>query len=164
MATLFFEQVARVVGHEHEHQPRQNRPEAVPCRTVDVPGLRQPAKSLILDAPAAPIEAAHFHSVPPRRQAADVIGARDVLALLIPDRRAVGVGLNGPYYIHRDLPMRSSFVTDPGDRLQRCHAHLLRLLASGELDRKSTRLNSSHSQISYAVFCLKKKKNKREPP
>src|SRR2546427_3932417 len=39
-------------------------------------------------------------------------------------------------------------------------------------DRKSTRLNSSHSQISYAVFCLKKKKNNhlsrtiltREPP
>src|SRR2546430_8841355 len=28
-------------------------------------------------------------------------------------------------------------------------------------DRKSTRLNSSHSQISYAVFCLKKKKNKQ---
>src|SRR5688572_30905290 len=28
------------------------------------------------------------------------------------------------------------------------------------LDRKSTRLNSSHSQISYAVFCLKKKKKK----
>src|SRR2546427_4569602 len=29
------------------------------------------------------------------------------------------------------------------------------------LDRKSTRLNSSHSQISYAVFCLKKKKKTR---
>src|SRR5256884_3575091 len=29
-----------------------------------------------------------------------------------------------------------------------------------ELDRKSTRLNSSHGYISYAVFCLKKKKNK----
>src|SRR5688572_31068187 len=29
-----------------------------------------------------------------------------------------------------------------------------------EVDRKSTRLNSSHSQISYAVFCLKKKKKK----
>src|SRR5688572_31538419 len=28
-------------------------------------------------------------------------------------------------------------------------------------DRKSTRLNSSHSQISYAVFCLKKKKKKK---
>src|SRR2546430_4434501 len=40
-----------------------------------------------------------------------------------------------------------------------------RLMAAGsrpssaiERDRKSTRLNSSHSQISYAVFCLKKKK------
>src|SRR2546430_5419364 len=29
------------------------------------------------------------------------------------------------------------------------------------LDRKSTRLNSSHSQISYAVFCLKKKKKQK---
>src|SRR5256886_11879035 len=30
-------------------------------------------------------------------------------------------------------------------------------------DRKSTRLNSSHSQISYAVFCLKKKKQLQHP-
>src|SRR2546430_13377858 len=38
----------------------------------------------------------------------------------------------------------------------------LKLQVNGQtaafLDRKSTRLNSSHSQISYAVFCLKKKK------
>src|SRR5688572_32540177 len=33
---------------------------------------------------------------------------------------------------------------------------------SRDADRKSTRLNSSHSQISYAVFCLKKKKIKRQ--
>src|SRR3712207_8504687 len=32
--------------------------------------------------------------------------------------------------------------------------------ALGAIDRKSTRLNSSHANISYAVFCLKKKKNK----
>src|SRR2546422_3538838 len=32
------------------------------------------------------------------------------------------------------------------------------------LDRKSTRLNSSHGYISYAVFCLKKKKKTREWP
>src|SRR5688572_31758955 len=31
-------------------------------------------------------------------------------------------------------------------------------ISKGKIDRKSTRLNSSHSQISYAVFCLKKKK------
>src|SRR5688572_31281104 len=37
---------------------------------------------------------------------------------------------------------------------QRLLGHLLEQLG----DRKSTRLNSSHSQISYAVFCLKKKK------
>src|SRR3712207_8411972 len=30
--------------------------------------------------------------------------------------------------------------------------------STGDLDRKSTRLNSSHANISYAVFCLKKKK------
>src|SRR3712207_8927076 len=31
-----------------------------------------------------------------------------------------------------------------------------------EIDRKSTRLNSSHANISYAVFCLKKKKNQHK--
>src|SRR3712207_7989650 len=31
-----------------------------------------------------------------------------------------------------------------------------------QLDRKSTRLNSSHANISYAVFCLKKKKKKED--
>src|SRR2546430_11358197 len=42
------------------------------------------------------------------------------------------------------------------------HAHERAFLDAGHgvvpQDRKSTRLNSSHSQISYAVFCLKKKK------
>src|SRR5256885_11801358 len=38
----------------------------------------------------------------------------------------------------------------------RLHDHLRRSFSSG--DRKSTRLNSSHLVISYAVFCLKKKK------
>src|SRR3712207_8609269 len=32
----------------------------------------------------------------------------------------------------------------------------------GDIDRKSTRLNSSHANISYAVFCLKKKKNESD--
>src|SRR2546427_5117872 len=38
-------------------------------------------------------------------------------------------------------------------------AALRKHLSHDTRDRKSTRLNSSHSQISYAVFCLKKKKN-----
>src|SRR3712207_8738357 len=39
------------------------------------------------------------------------------------------------------------------------HQRLLLGLAEAFLDRKSTRLNSSHANISYAVFCLKKKKS-----
>src|SRR5688572_31255290 len=53
----------------------------------------------------------------------------------------------------------------PADR-ERIKRHRDELLAlvdyTGRADRKSTRLNSSHSQISYAVFCLKKKKKKKE--
>src|SRR2546430_5622218 len=47
-------------------------------------------------------------------------------------------------------------------RLNRLHG--LSPFASEERDRKSTRLNSSHSQISYAVFCLKKKKKQDLQP
>src|SRR2546427_6958549 len=52
----------------------------------------------------------------------------------------------------------------PGERSGPRPATLHQLLALHreelvERDRKSTRLNSSHSQISYAVFCLKKKNN-----
>src|SRR2546427_9174483 len=62
----------------------------------------------------------------------------------------------------------------PGGRYRRALALLRRakqldpgmLTKSGIIcglgDRKSTRLNSSHSQISYAVFCLKKKKKKKK--
>src|SRR5688572_31734323 len=41
---------------------------------------------------------------------------------------------------------------------------LIRILCRRQGDRKSTRLNSSHSQISYAVFCLKKKKKRHNTP
>src|SRR2546430_4767385 len=50
--------------------------------------------------------------------------------------------------LQRDLSFAVLFIT-----------HDLSLLVE---DRKSTRLNSSHSQISYAVFCLKKKKKKQK--
>src|SRR2546422_4710274 len=56
----------------------------------------------------------------------------------------------------------------PRTRLQRrdregiCDDRRDRLRGTVGLDRKSTRLNSSHGYISYAVFCLKKKKIHRE--
>src|SRR2546427_6497519 len=46
-----------------------------------------------------------------------------------------------------------------GDAVERALEQLRR--RRQRTDRKSTRLNSSHSQISYAVFCLKKKKKQR---
>src|SRR5256886_9926125 len=47
---------------------------------------------------------------------------------------------------------------------ERRHAQTLMSPTHGAVeDRKSTRLNSSHSQISYAVFCLKKKKPIKQP-
>src|SRR5690606_41582943 len=42
----------------------------------------------------------------------------------------------------------------------RLHRQRVLVDRDAELDRKSTRLNSSHVKISYAVFCLKKKKTK----
>src|SRR3712207_8598374 len=74
--------------------------------------------------------------------------------------------------LHDALPIFTvgpSLVGVDGDG-QRCHLtngvyHFLIVIAAHlnlqyvELDRKSTRLNSSHANISYAVFCLKKKKH-----
>src|SRR5688572_32363399 len=50
----------------------------------------------------------------------------------------------------------------PGDRIDPATAAAIeqRYATDATTDRKSTRLNSSHSQISYAVFCLKKKKKR----
>src|SRR5947209_10569462 len=52
----------------------------------------------------------------------------------------------------------ASTTTPDGNR----HVIVLTDAASGFQDRKSTRLNSSHANISYAVFCLKKKKNNND--
>src|SRR3712207_7587997 len=63
-------------------------------------------------------------------------------------------------------PCRTSARTTPGTRSGGCCTPPRRespqSCAVTNGDRKSTRLNSSHANISYAVFCLKKK-NKRKP-
>src|SRR5690349_21917201 len=46
--------------------------------------------------------------------------------------------------------------------VDQANSHCLDCLFSATGDRKSTRLNSSHVEISYAVFCLKKKKKKKK--
>src|SRR5688572_31553774 len=61
-----------------------------------------------------------------------------------------------------DLLHRQDLLAHPPPAQRELHAVVLHLRAvpARAEDRKSTRLNSSHSQISYAVFCLKKKKKK----
>src|SRR5256885_11476545 len=56
--------------------------------------------------------------------------------------------------VHKNTNIRNPHLPDDADLLL-----LQPLLELLEQDRKSTRLNSSHLVISYAVFCLKKKKN-----
>src|SRR5438034_11848929 len=75
----------------------------------------------------------------------------------LPPRR-LGAEANGPFLARRnhrgigelEQPDLDLAVHDEGEPVVR-----------GRADRKSTRLNSSHTVISYAVFCLKKKKKKK---
>src|SRR5947207_4665031 len=68
-------------------------------------------------------------------------------ALPIFDRAEIGVALLG----------RQARRDHLGAAIER-DVHQMRPFLQPEADRKSTRLNSSHTVISYAVFCLKKKK------
>src|SRR5947209_12492305 len=52
-------------------------------------------------------------------------------------------------------------TTQPGG-IVAGYCYLYTLTGTDNVDRKSTRLNSSHANISYAVFCLKKKKQKKK--
>src|SRR2546427_4223818 len=71
------------------------------------------------------------------------LSLHDALPILVV--RSVGLAFNRRMASHTASGSRLGTTTPP-------------LESSSSLDRKSTRLNSSHSQISYAVFCLKKKK------
>src|SRR5688572_31877103 len=64
------------------------------------------------------------------------------------------------------LVLRAQFAPHLGMGLRRLPpgaAIVLAAVVRPPVDRKSTRLNSSHSQISYAVFCLKKKNKDTSP-
>src|SRR5438132_2835762 len=57
------------------------------------------------------------------------------------------------------FPYTTLFRSWTGKRTSTCWSLSFGRILKGNGDRKSTRLNSSHTVISYAVFCLKKKKN-----
>src|SRR3712207_8605503 len=67
-------------------------------------------------------------------------------ALSVPMLLAAGVALDGADALRLPTPTEAA-----------AFGYLGALVTAAALDRKSTRLNSSHANISYAVFCLKKK-------
>src|SRR5689334_24178507 len=85
-----------------------------------------------------------LHSFPTRRSSDLPFSGRS---------RSVAVG---PARVRRKA--RLEFARGARDSLHEARQTLRRENRSQRGDRKSTRLNSSHSSISYAVFCLKKKK------
>src|SRR5256886_12235619 len=102
--------------------------------------------------PVAPSRLGRFRTGSRRRSGCD---AEQLLLLLAQDQRRVVA-----------QPLARVHCRDSAPRATQPHPERVGLrelfiqCAEGRMfaDRKSTRLNSSHSQISYAVFCLKKKK------
>src|SRR2546430_12365589 len=89
-------------------------------------------------------------------QGSQAVGMGQALAQAYPEARAVldeadaalGGGLLRLLFEGPEEELRKTANTQPA---------ILAVSIAAHRDRKSTRLNSSHSQISYAVFCLKKK-------
>src|SRR5206468_12017444 len=96
----------------------------------------------------------HLHSFPTRRSS-------DLHRLSEPAQRMlVAAAIVGRDF---DVPLLEAFGELSGHELRDALEEATRghfLVPAAREDRKSTRLNSSHDQISYAVFCLKKKKKK----
>src|SRR5260221_3268924 len=74
-----------------------------------------------------------------------------------PERDATPVWSGTPYFSHCKL---SPDCHQSGSEVFGAAVHPLGYRSRSKPDRKSTRLNSSHTVISYAVFCLKKKKDR----
>src|SRR5699024_12331845 len=82
----------------------------------------------------------HLHSFPTRRSSDLELFSRNVVSLIILPNK----------HVAPDKHPRNRYLF---------HRAGGRSIGDSPADRKSTRLNSSHVSISYAVFCLKKKKN-----
>src|SRR5438094_2551807 len=89
-----------------------------------------------------------------RRQAVQrFLLIRRSCSCFVPFRDVMGAKWEQIVRVASDTSQREEFVIRPDD-----DSSTVTFLLRPVLDRKSTRLNSSHRTISYAVFCLKKKK------
>src|SRR5205814_6651453 len=92
------------------------------------------------------------------------IGGTKIAAGIVDDTGKVLAKLETPTEAARAYPDGLRHIARMlRDAAQKANAELsgIGIGSTGWVDRKSTRLNSSHLGISYAVFCLKKKKKRR---
>src|SRR2546430_12434798 len=123
-----------------------------------IPVIRVNERHLDLDTTAEQILMKERDRRPEPRTRADSIQSKSNSRRLVGRRPALEESPGKSAFCRAKQGLRAPF--DPGQRIDR---------ALECVDRKSTRLNSSHSQISYAVFCLKKKNTRcrlgaRRPP
>src|SRR5207245_9482762 len=90
----------------------------------------------------------------PTRRSSDLDTRNDSVPRQVPDRED---GRQFPNSCHRQRRQLVRSLVTGSARFCLVPDHWRH---SAQVDRKSTRLNSSHGSISYAVFCLKKKKNR----
>src|SRR5690606_41819643 len=106
---------------------------------------------------SAPIAPSLFSSPAPAASATSPLSLHDALPIFPARKKVAGIA-----FVRHD---RLLWETPPGAIVPRSPrgsplSHPMRTGRPAFQDRKSTRLNSSHVKISYAVFCLKKKKEK----
>src|SRR5206468_12813092 len=96
----------------------------------------------------------HLHSFPTRRSS-DLVTNRSSVPIEVTGLKLYDCeNIRNPCDVAVALKVR----LEPGRRQTVYTLKVANTERRSSLDRKSTRLNSSHDQISYAVFCLKKKK------
>src|SRR5207244_11354162 len=93
-----------------------------------------------------------LHSFPTRRSS-DLVRVIELLPRL-PEARRLARRV-----LHEHRQLQRAWLQRCAGLCARPFAHALGAVGDATVDRKSTRLNSSHQIISYAVFCLKKKTN-----
>src|SRR5207253_6194306 len=98
-----------------------------------------------------------------RKQAGQAIVLIALMLTVLIGMAAIAIDGSRAYALRRDMQAAvDSASLAAGDKLQQTGSWSAAETAATNIfgDRKSTRLNSSHVAISYAVFCLKKKKKK----
>src|SRR5258708_9430753 len=133
---------------------------AAPLSTITVPNLVK-----LVPRPVKPVPTPVSVPVPPDASSSTLLAL--VLPATVPLNTAPGSTTTRSFAVPTNLiavppvpVMVPAFVTVPPETRETPMAPVIDAEAALVTDRKSTRLNSSHQIISYAVFCLKKKKKR----